>query len=68
MTKTEINTFIEEMESIGDVWNEEQVERVYGNQSLTQALNTRKTEVKQFLSSLGAAAIYLEAEEKNKKD
>ena len=39
MTKAEIETFIERMEEIGDVWEEADVERVYGNQSLEDALN-----------------------------
>lgn len=33
MTKTEINTFIETMEEIGDIWTPEQVEDVYGDKS-----------------------------------
>lgn len=36
MTRAEIRTFIEEMESIGDVWTEEEAERCYGNLSLRQ--------------------------------
>ncbi|WP_295579953.1 hypothetical protein [uncultured Oscillibacter sp.] len=63
MTKSEIQAFIEEMETIGDVWTEEQVERCYGNLPLHQALETRKTEVNQYLTTLGRAAIYLVSEE-----
>ena len=33
MNKTEIQTFIEEMKSIGDIWTPEQVEKEYGDYS-----------------------------------
>lgn len=42
MTKKEIEIFIEEMESIGDMWTPEQVRDVYGNTSLSEALADRK--------------------------
>lgn len=41
MTKTEIYEFIEKMEEIGDVWEEADVKRVYGNRSLQEALDDR---------------------------
>lgn len=63
MNKIEIQTFIEEMESIGDEWTEEEVERCYGDISLSEALNTRKSEVKQFLSTLGNTVNYLSSKE-----
>ena len=37
----EIETFIERMEEIGDIWGEANVERVYGDRSLEDALNDR---------------------------
>ncbi|WP_268890089.1 hypothetical protein [Mogibacterium kristiansenii] len=37
-----MNLFIEEMEEIGDVWEPEDVERVYGVSSLEEALEDRK--------------------------
>lgn len=43
MTKTEINTFIETMEEIGDIWTPEQVEDVYGDKTLDEALIDRKS-------------------------
>lgn len=43
MTKTEINTFIETMEEIGDIWTPEQVEDVYGDKTLDEALADRKS-------------------------
>ena len=42
MKKSEVNSFIEEMEEIGDVWEPEDVERVYGVSSLEEALEDRK--------------------------
>lgn len=42
MNKKEVNEFIEEMEEIGDAWTPEQVENVYENDSLEDALNDRK--------------------------
>ena len=63
MTKEEVQTFIEEMEAIGDMWTEEQVERCYGNVPLCQALDARKTEVNQYLTTFGRAAIYLASKE-----
>ena len=43
MKKTDIATFIEEMESIGDEWTPEQVEDVYGDYTLEEALEDRKS-------------------------
>lgn len=48
MNKQEINTFIETMESIGDVWTPEQVEDVFGSMSLEDALNQRQSQIGQF--------------------
>lgn len=48
MNKKEIETFIEEMESIGDIWEPEDVERVYGDSSLNEALEDRKGSVNTF--------------------
>ena len=48
MTKTEINEFIETMGEIGDEWTSEEVERVYGNKSLQDALDDRKACVAKF--------------------
>lgn len=43
MTKAEINTFIETMEEIGDIWTPEQVEDIYGDKTLDEALADRKS-------------------------
>ena len=45
MTTAEIQEFIEEMEAIGDVWEEADVERVYGNLTLEDAVADRKSSV-----------------------
>ena len=41
MTNTEINEFIERMEEIGDIWEPEDVQRVYGDGTLEEALQDR---------------------------
>ena len=42
MNKSEINIFIDEMKHIGDVWEPADVERVYGDKTLNEALADRK--------------------------
>lgn len=68
MTKTEIQTFIEEMEAIDDKWTEEEVERCYGDVSLLEALNKRKLEVGQFFSGIGMAINYMVSKEDDEVD
>lgn len=53
MKKKDINTFIEEMEEIGDEWTPEQVENVYGNSTLKEALADRKAAVGISLNIIG---------------
>ena len=53
MTKAEINTFIEEMEMIGDHWTPEQVEDVYGDSTLEEALADRKYAVDTLFGIIG---------------
>lgn len=53
MKKDEINEFIEEMEEIGDVWEPEDVERVYGDTSLEEALGERRSELGSFFNIIG---------------
>ena len=48
MNKKDIQEFIEEMESVGDEWTPEQVEDVYGNSTLDEALADRKSIVGTF--------------------
>lgn len=45
MTEYEKHEFIEQMEEIGDKWEPEDVERVYGNCSLEEALSDRKRNI-----------------------
>ena len=53
MTKDDIMTFIKEMGSIGDDWTEDQVEKVYVNSSLDDALSDRKAAVGTFFDIIG---------------
>ena len=53
MKKKDINTFIEEMEEIGDVWTPEEVEDVYGDSSLEEALADRKSSMGMFFDIIG---------------
>jgi hypothetical protein len=48
MNKNEIKEFIEKMEEINDIWTEEEVERVYGDRSLDDALQERMSVINQF--------------------
>lgn len=48
MNDIEINTFIERMEEMGDVWEQDDVKRVYGNKSLEEALNVRMADISTF--------------------
>lgn len=41
MTAIEIDEFIERMEEYGDVWDAEDVARVYGDKTLENALDDR---------------------------
>ena len=43
MNKQDVAEFIEEMEAIGDIWTPEQVEDVYGDSTLDEALADRKS-------------------------
>lgn len=53
MKKKDITTFIEEMESIGDEWTPEQVEDVYGECTLDEALADRKSSLGTFFDIIG---------------
>ena len=53
MNKQEISIFIEEMEEIGDIWTSEEVERVYGNSTLREALADRKSSLNTFFDIIG---------------
>lgn len=53
MKKRDIATFIEEMEEIGDQWTPEQVEDVYGDSTLEEALADRKASLNCFFDAIG---------------
>lgn len=48
MNDIEINTFIERMEEIGDIWEKDDVKRVYGSKSLEEALKDRMANMNTF--------------------
>ncbi|MDO4471455.1 MAG: hypothetical protein Q4C84_16605 [Bacillota bacterium] len=53
MKRSEIAEFIESMEEIGDNWTEEQVEDVYGDMSLKEALADRKASFGRMIDIIG---------------
>ena len=53
MRKKDIRIFIEAMEEIGDNWTEEQVEEVYGDKCLKEALEDRKANVENLMDIIG---------------
>lgn len=53
MKKKDIAAFIEEMSSIGDEWTPEQVETVYGDYTLDEAIAHRKSSLDMFLGIIG---------------
>ena len=53
MKRSEIAEFIESMVEIGDNWTEEQVEDVYGDMSLKEALADRKASVGRMIDIIG---------------
>lgn len=55
MKKKDVQEFIEEMEAIGDEWTPEQVEDVYGDSTLEEALADRKGSVNTFFDIIEKA-------------
>lgn len=53
MKKQDVAEFIEEMESLGDIWTPEQVEDVYGDSTLDKALADRKSSLGSFFDIIG---------------
>ena len=53
MTKTEINTFIETMEEFGDIWTADQVEEVYRNNTLDEAIADRRSSHEKMADLIG---------------
>ena len=54
MKKSEAEIFVDEMESMGDVWTEEQVLDLYGNNTLEEALEERKASMGIFMDIISA--------------
>ena len=52
MTKKEVRIFVNEMSKIGDDWTEEQVEDVYGDCSLEDAIANRKASLDLFFDGI----------------
>ena len=53
MKKKDVAAFIEDMKSIGDEWTPEQVEDVYGDSSLDEALADRRASLGTFFDIIG---------------
>lgn len=53
MNKIEIDTFIETTGEFGDVWTVEQVQDVYGNKSLDEALADRRVSYEHMSNIIG---------------
>lgn len=53
MKKKDVEAFIEEMQEIGDEWTPEQVEDVYGDATLDEALADRKSSVGKLFDIMG---------------
>lgn len=52
MDHNDISTFIERMEEAGDIWEREDVERVYGAISLEEAIHDRMNDLNWFADIL----------------
>lgn len=53
MTKADRDVLIERMEEIGDMWDDADVKRVYGNKSLQEALDDRMGDLTAFANIIG---------------
>ena len=51
MNKQDVAEFIEEMEALGDIWTPAQVEDVYGDSTLDEALADRKSSLGKVINS-----------------
>lgn len=66
MTDNEIEIFIERMGEFGDVWEAENVRRVYGDMSLEEALADRGKDMALFVKGM-IALINAKSPETNNK-
>ena len=53
MTRSEIDIFIDTMEDFNDIWEPEDVERVYGHMSLEDALADRQSDMAAWANIMG---------------
>lgn len=53
MTEKEVRLFIEKMKKYGDVWEYEDVVRIYGKMEFEQAVEDRKFDISEFSSLTG---------------
>ena len=53
MNKHEVNEFIERMEELGDTWEPQDVMRVFGDESLEDAIQKRRAQLDTFGGILG---------------
>ena len=53
MNDLEIGKFIERLKEIGDVWEEDDVRRVYGEYSFDEAMEDRMTDINMFADIVG---------------
>ncbi|WP_026514231.1 hypothetical protein [Butyrivibrio sp. LB2008] len=53
MNSRERKYFIERMEEMGDIWEDEDVKRVYGRKSLEEALSDRMSDMQAFANIMG---------------
>ncbi len=53
MNSRERKYFIERMEEMGDIWEDEDVKRVYGRKSIEEALSDRMSDMQAFANIMG---------------
>ncbi len=53
MTREERQEFIERMEEFGDEWEDDDVERIYGDMPLEDALESRMGDMNSFANIIG---------------
>lgn len=68
MTDKEIDKFIAHMKPIGDIWEKEDVRRVYGDQTLEDAIESREKDMGLFAHGINTLLNSLSSEEKLGKD
>ena len=54
MTESERKCFIERMEERGDIWEDDDVKRVYGDKSLQEAIDDRLNDINVFANIINS--------------